>query len=145
MWLSDWFKKGNVEPALQPYRPRILALSLFVIDRLALERLGQLHEWELRFTDSPKDAFRLAGQKDFELILCCHSQPGYPWREVMDRLAERSPRSRILLVSPAKDDFLWCDVVQHGGYDVLTCPLRESDVVQSMNTAILSPVASCLR
>ena len=69
------------------------------------------------------------------MILCDSNQAGFPWREVMERLAGNSPGSRILLVSPANDDFLWRDVFQQGGYGVLSRPMREADVHYAISTA----------
>ena len=133
MLLFDWFKKWNAPCPASEDRLKILAVSLFVTDRLVLARLGELHGCELRFTDSPRAAFSLIAQKHFDLILCNRNQPGYPWREVVSRLADGSPRSRILLVSPVSDEYLWRDLVQYGGYDVLPCPVREHDLLQLMN------------
>ena len=106
-----------VQEAYPPVQPgeqlRILVVCIFLDDRFVLERIGNLYGWRLCFSSSPKDAFRLASQSDFDLILCDRNQPGYPWREVMDGLAASSPRSCIILTSPKKDDYLWWDVLNH--------------------------------
>jgi CheY-like chemotaxis protein len=94
LWPPEWLKKRNTalsESAAK--RLRILAVSICLDDIFLLEYLGDQHGWELKFTDSPQEAFRLASSSDFDLILCNRNQPGYPWREVMDRLAATSPRS----------------------------------------------------
>jgi hypothetical protein len=99
LWLSEWLKKRNsaVSESVAK-RLRILAVSICLDDIFLLEYLGDQHGWELKFTGSPQKAFRLASSSDFDLIPCNRNQPGYPWREVMDRLAACSPRSCILLV-----------------------------------------------
>jgi hypothetical protein len=51
----------------------------------------------------------------------------------MDRLAAGSPESCIFLVSPVKDDYLWCDVLSHGGFDVLIRPFRSEIVARTIN------------
>ena len=138
-----------VQEAYPPVQPgeqlRILVVCIFLDDRFVLERIGNLYGWRLCFSSSPKDAFRLASQSDFDLILCDRNQPGYPWREVMDGLAASSPRSCIILTSPKKDDYLWWDVLNHRGFDVLIRPLREEHVLRMIDTAILflSPAVSC--
>jgi hypothetical protein len=145
LWLSEWLKKRNTavsESAAK--RLRILAVSICLDDIFLLEYLGNQHRWELKFTGSPEEAFRLASSSDFDLILCNRNQRGYPWREVMDRLAATSPRSCILLVSPTNDDYLWWDVLHHRGFDVLIRPLREEIVLRAVDTAIrcVSPIVS---
>ena len=136
MRLSEWLKRRNtVLSASAPKRLKILAVSICLDDIFLLEYLGDQHGWELKFTASPQEAFRLASS-DFDLILCNRNQPGYPWREVMDRLAATSPRSCILLVSPTNDDYLWWDVLHHRGFDVLIRPLREEIVLRAVDTAL---------
>src|SRR5579862_6774422 len=136
VWLLDWVKK-QTEPQPEPEgRLRILGLSILLQDIFVLERLGKRYDWELRFANSPREGFKLAAQSRYEVILCDRNQPGYPWREVVDRLAASSPRSCILLVSPVKDDYLWQDVLQRGGYDVLLRPLREDAALHSIDAAV---------
>jgi CheY-like chemotaxis protein len=144
VWLRDWFKKRNQEHPIRERRLKILALSIFLQDRILLERLGRQYNWELHFTNSPPEAFDWVSQSQFEIILCDRNQPGYPWREVVDRLAKSSPRSCILLISPVNDDYLWSDVLQWGGYDVLRRPLRAEAVLHLVNAAkrFTSPVPS---
>jgi DNA-binding NarL/FixJ family response regulator len=138
VWLPNWLKKRKETPPICEERLRILALSVSLDDRFLLERLRKQHDWEVLFTHSPRHAFSLVSQSHFEVILCDRNQYGYPWREVIDRLAEISPRSFILLVSPVSDDYLWREVLQRGGYDVLGCPLREKAVLQLIDAAVFS-------
>ncbi len=136
MWLSDWFKRQKEAPSTTEHRLRILALSMPSDDRVSLMCLAQQHKWDLRLTQSPRDAFHLASQSHFEIILCDRNQPGFPWREVMDRLTECSPRSCILLVSPVSGDDLWRSVLQHGGYDVLLRPLRKNAALRAIQAVL---------
>lgn len=136
MWLGGWFKKRSQAHPIREARLKTLALSIFLQDRLLLERLGKQHNWELRFTNSPPEAFNWASQIQFEIILCDRNQPGYPWREVMDRLAKSSPRSCILLISPMNDEYLWSEGLQWGGYEVLRRPLRADAVVHLVDAAL---------
>ena len=142
--IFHWLKKRK-HPPRTPSQPRlkILALSIFLEDRFVLERLGKRYGWDLYFTRSVEDGFQHSAQGEFDLILCDRHQPGYPWREVMGRLAAASPRSRILLVSPANDDTLWQEVVRYGGHDILPRPLEESTVLLMILAAdrLLAPLA----
>ena len=136
MWLADWFMKRDEEPPPPEERLKILAVAMSIDDRVSLRWAGEEHNWKIRFTQSPREAFALASQSQFEVILCDRSQPEYPWREVMNRLAVCSPQSCILLVSPVSDDDLWQSVLQHGGYDILIRPLREKTTSQAIQAAL---------
>lgn len=143
MWFKDWLDKKNQPRPAAPEHLKILVLSTAIGERFLLEQLGQQHHWDLCFTESPREGFNLASRSHFDLILCDRDQPGYPWREVMDRLAANAPKSCILLLSPVKDYYLWRDVLQRGGYDVLLRPLREKAVLLSIDAAVhfVSPEA----
>jgi PleD family two-component response regulator len=136
MWLVNWFKKRDEEPAPLEDHVTILAVAMSIDDRVSLGWFADEHNWKIRFTQSPREAFTLASERQFEVILCDRTQPGYPWREVMYRLAACSPQSCILLVSPVSDDDLWQSVLQHGGYDVLIRPLRENITVRTIQAAL---------
>ncbi len=136
-WLSEWLTKRNAAPSVSSARrPRILAVSISLEDIFLLDYLSDLHGWELKFARSRQHGFQLASGGNYDVILCERNQPGYPWREVMDRLAASSPRSCILLVSPTKDDYLWWDVLDHRGFDILIHPLRAEAVLRVIDTAL---------
>jgi DNA-binding response OmpR family regulator len=104
-------------------------------DVFLLERLAKHQAWEVRFTTSSQEGFRLASQSHFELILCDCNQAEYHWRGVIERLAASSPQSCILLVSPVSDDYLRRDVLQQGGHDVLVRPFGEESALHSVQAA----------
>ena len=133
MSLSKWFAKSEIPQPADDRRLRILTVSISREDAYLLEFLEEQEEWEVKSTYSPREAFELTSCGAFDVILCNRNQPGYPWREVMDRLAASSPDSCIFLVSPIKDDYLWCDVLSHGGFDVLIRPFRSESVARTIN------------
>jgi DNA-binding response OmpR family regulator len=130
------FKRRTDCHATPGRRLRVLALSVHIDDRLLLEGLRRRHDWEFRFTCSPELGLQVASQTHYDLILCDRNQPGYPWREVMERLAACSPRSCIVLVSDVSGDYVWGDVLQQGGYDVLVRPISEASVLQAVQAVI---------
>lgn len=134
MKLIRWLKSLRRQQPAAEVRFRILAVAARLDDRFLLERLGKRHHWELRFADAPAEGFSVAARTHFDVILCDSNQPGYPWREVMDRLAASSPESCILLVAPKIHDYVWRDVREQGGYDILLRPLREEAVLRVMES-----------
>lgn len=129
MQLPRWLKKDPPQAA-PPERMRMLAVSVSDPDRAVLSVLADKHGWDLRISNGVET------RGDFEVILCDRDQPGRPWREVLDSLVAGFPGSCVLLVSPVNDDYLWREVVQHGGYDVLTRPLREQAVLHAIQAAL---------
>ena len=140
MWFVEWFKRQDCPVRDARTEPlKVLALSLLLGDRLVLERLGRQHGWDIHCTHS-NAGLRLTTRSDFSVILLDRDQPCHPWREVLERLATVSPGSSILLVSPASDDYVWRDVLHHGGFGIITRPLHSETVLHAIQAAARLPL-----
>jgi len=143
LFFSKWFRgRGNRQPGPEEPPLYIRGVCVGLEDRFLLERLAPENKWKLRFANSPREGFSLAAKQCFDVILCDRNQPGYPWREVLDEFSQTAPRSCILLLSPANDDYLWGEVVQHGGHDIVRRPLREQSALRAIETARLRQFAA---
>ena len=134
MRLLQWFTKRN-EPEPRRNGVRILMLSRSESDCAVVQRVGNEQGWSVRFAASIEEAAPVVAREGFEVILCDRDQAEHPWREVLDRILAACPGARVLLLSPVNDTFLWREVVQRGGYDVLSTPLKEKSVIQIINSA----------
>jgi DNA-binding NtrC family response regulator len=131
MGLRHWFSR-RPEPAARPAALRILMLSRSAEDRAVLSRAAQEQGWSFCCADSiEENAFR----DGFEIILCDRDHDSHPWREVLDQILGQCPDAYVILLSPVYDGYLWREVVEHGGYDVLPTPLTEKSVVHAINSA----------
>jgi hypothetical protein len=66
VWLVDWFKNRDEEPAPPEEQLSILAVAMSIDDRVSLGWIAHEHHWRVRFTQSPREAFALASQYHFE-------------------------------------------------------------------------------
>jgi FixJ family two-component response regulator len=69
------------------------------------------------------------------VVLCDRDLPGKGWRGTVEDLASSPHRACIILVSGVVDTYLWNEVVRTGGFDVLSKPLREDDVIRAVRLA----------
>jgi FixJ family two-component response regulator len=69
------------------------------------------------------------------VILCDRDLPGNGWRATVEDLASSPHRACVILVSAVVDTYLWNEVVRTGGFDVLSKPLREDEVVRAVRLA----------
>jgi FixJ family two-component response regulator len=101
-------------------------------DRRLLAGMCSRNSWRLLFANTNDEA--QAGLDDLkpQVILCDRDLPGKGWRETVNSLASSPHRACIILLSEVVDTYLWEEVVRHGGYDVLSKPLREQDVVRAI-------------
>ena len=65
MWLFDWYKKRRDARQVAEERLRILVLRMPLADLFLLERLAKQRAWEVRFTTSSREGFRLVSQSHF--------------------------------------------------------------------------------
>jgi DNA-binding NtrC family response regulator len=115
---------------------RILAVMPKDPDGHILAQIAARAKWYLEFARSYESARELAARHEFAIILCDRDLPLVAsWREAIPEFASLAPDSRIMLTSPVNDDHLWQEVIQRGGYDVLTKPFKEERVVRSINFA----------
>ena len=66
------------------------------------------------------------------VILYDRDLPGRDWREALPLLAQAGP---VILTSRVNDQYLWEEVIRHGGYDVLAKPLQDDQIVRFVNLA----------
>ncbi len=119
---------------------RVLALVPKDSDRQVLSEIAERSKWHLDFALSYESAVELIRSHKFAVILCDRDlSSAFNWREAVQKLAGLAPGSCVMLTSPVNDDVLWQEVIDRGGYDVLTKPFHEERVVRSVRFACSSP------
>lgn len=116
-------------------KPRILAVMTSEADRLCLRHAAERLAFESAFASSVQESVPLLSTTRFAVIVCDRNLPGLDWQHTLQILSSLSPESCLILVSPVNDEYLWQEVVQRGGYDVLTTPLRDEQVVHTLSQA----------
>ena len=116
-------------------RLRVLAVLPYDGERNTLYELAKRSNWSLDFVPTCEAAVRLLRSRQFEVILCDRDLPGCEWRQAMEALVANSRGACVILTSPVNDDYLWQEVLQRGGYDVLTRPLQEERVLHAVELA----------
>jgi DNA-binding NtrC family response regulator len=112
----------------------VLAVMPDAKDRAALAKIAQQEKWDARFALHMQAAVEILRRVEAPVIICDREFTP-DWREAIRFFGSHSPRSRVILTSPGTDDRLWLEVIEHGGYDVLTRPLHEGRVVQAVRLA----------
>jgi CheY-like chemotaxis protein len=104
-------------------------------DRQLLAGICGRNGWHLLFADTCEEARAALDELKAPVVLCDRDLPGKGWRETVEGLASSPHRTCIILVSGVVDTYLWHEVVRTGGYDVLSKPLREDEVVRAVRLA----------
>jgi DNA-binding NtrC family response regulator len=109
----------------------VIGLAFADKDRSLLAEVCSRKQWNVLFADTFDQARVALDQVTAAVILCDRDLPGGEWRDVVQVLASSPQRTCVILISRVVDDYLWNEVAQRGGYDVLLKPLREEDVVRA--------------
>jgi len=109
----------------------VLVLTTSDSDRELLRQICDGAGWKVDFTGSLAEALgRPAG-----IVLCDRDVSGIDWRSAIRQLANSPHPRRVILASFVVDDYLWDEVIHHGGYDVLPKPFRVPEVVHTIQFA----------
>jgi FixJ family two-component response regulator len=68
-------------------------------------------------------------QEAAQIVLLDHDPD---WRESMKRLIHSHRNACVVLLSNVTDQYLWEEVVQQGGFDILTRPFHKEQVLSTL-------------
>ena len=115
----------------------VFALTSSDSEQIALNEIAANNKWRLRLTRDPRHAIEQLREHASGVILCDRDLVGVDWRKQMGDLRRSAPRSCVILLSGVNDQYLWDEVIRNGGYDVLSKPLQETQVVLAVTGAWL--------
>ncbi len=75
--------------------------------------------WQLERVRSVEQSLHSLDTLPVRLVIYDWTPEGDDWRFAIDRLSARPDRPCILLASRVIDEYLWADLVTHGGFDLI--------------------------
>jgi len=91
--------------------------------------------WKLCVADTLHSAVAQLRKTPVAVVITERILPQGDWKDVLARTRDL-PRPPLLVVTARHaDDYLWAEVLNWGGHDVLVQPLRESEVVRVLQHA----------
>jgi DNA-binding NtrC family response regulator len=126
---------ASPEGRSSPGDPAIIGMVTTDADRRLLAGICTRNGWPLLIANTREEVRTALEKLKAPIILCDRDLPGKGWRETVEDLAASPHRTCILLLSGVVDTYLWHEVVRTGGYDVLSKPLREDEVVRAVRLA----------
>jgi DNA-binding NtrC family response regulator len=93
-----------------------------------------LHEspWELTGISRLEDADAALRAAEVPILLFDRDSPNATWQATMKRFIKLRRSACVVLLSNVSDQYLWEEVVQHGGFDLLTRPFRKEQVLSTL-------------
>ena len=110
-------------------RPRILSVSECQSDHTVLRRIIDDTEWRLTTANSCREAFEKLCSKPPLAIFAESALPDGNWKDILVAIKHLDkPLPALVVTSAFASDRLWSEVLDLGGYDVLTKPLIHQEV-----------------
>ena len=101
-------------------------------DRRDLEAILEGTRWKLTAAGSRAEAEQALGDLDVPIVLCDRDLQGSCWQENVRALATARRGACVILLSNVSDPYLWDEMVQRGGFDVLTRPFEKQAVLSML-------------
>jgi hypothetical protein len=107
-------------------------------DRGCQERLRGLAEfygWDFFLCSNCESAAVVFATENVPIVLCDRDTLDINWREAFEVVVGADRSRCVILCSKADDNTLWQEVVRCGGYDVVRKPIREEQLVRTIQFA----------
>ena len=129
MPMFDTTETASDTLVLPPPQPgRILSVSPFADDHAVLRKIIRDSPWRLTTRKSAAEALPELNRSRFTVIFCEFQLNDGNWKDVLDLTHTMNEVPLLVVTSEFTDERLWAEVLNLGGYDLLTKPLVEDEV-----------------
>ena len=116
----------------------ILSVSAAAEDHIAVQQSLSGIPCRVQTADSCHSAFRKLRYGRISIVVCERDLPDGSWRDVLEPLESSPERPFLIVTSRVADEWLWAEVLNLGGYDVLAKPFNPKEIRHVLETACLA-------
>jgi DNA-binding NtrC family response regulator len=91
--------------------------------------------WEMRRAESCLDALVILHRDPPRVLICEQHLPDGTWRDILAMASAVECPPPVIVTSRLADDYLWAEVLNLGGYDVLAKPFDRQEVRRTVTLA----------
>ncbi len=113
----------------------ILAVSPAEEDHLLLAHVFSHSNWRFDRARTCAEAVEALRSPGVAVVICAAELPDGNWKDLLARLAGERVPPRLIVTSPLAGDDLWAEVLDRGGYDVLSMPFEPPEVMRVVSLA----------
>jgi len=106
----------------------ILAIGDFANDRSLLHDVFHKLGWQLLEARDRRRAMQVLEKQPVEVVLAETELHNWNWKKILSDLRRLAKPPQLIVTSRTADDYLWAEVLNIGGYDVLPQPLERDEV-----------------
>ena len=102
---------------------------------LSVHNAAKRSGWELERARSVEQSLHTLDRFPARLVIYDWTPEDDDWRSAIDRLSTRPEHPCILLASRVIDEYLWAELVTHGGFDVIHRSADPEQVIRAVRFA----------
>lgn len=112
-----------------------LLVGEYETDRLLLHELFREFGWRLHEANGRRQAIDYLQRNPVHVVITESHLPRWDWRHVLSDLRRMQQPPQLIVTSRTADDYLWAEVLNIGGFDVLAQPLEWEEVERVIASA----------
>ncbi len=112
---------------------RLLAVTQDFAELESLRQIAAGAGWKLDSAVSCNEAIAILKADGIPIVIYDRDLPGEDWRPALLAITSLPRPACVFLGSVVADDYLWREVVQYRGFDVLPKPFQRDQVVRAVN------------
>ena len=120
---------------LNDYPVSALLAGRFETDRLLVHEVFSRQGWRLFEAPDRRRALECLGKHPVQVVVAESDIPGWNWKQILSELRRLAPAPQLVVTSRTADDYLWAEVLNVGGFDVLAQPLERDEVARVIASA----------
>ncbi len=115
----------------------VLGISPFEADHNCLRRIFSHSNWKLLISKTCAEAMGVQKRRLIPVVLCERELPDGTWKDILERTSRAANPPSVIVSARLADDHLWAEVLNLGGYNVLSKPFRAVEVFRDVGLAWL--------
>ncbi len=116
---------------------QVLAVSSAEDDIRLLRHIFSHSNWIIHTARGCGEAAELLRRGHIPIVLCDFELADGNWRDMLRALADLPEPTLLIVASRTADEYLWAEVLNLGGYDVLMKPYEPQEVIRVVSLAWL--------
>ncbi|HEY1240331.1 MAG TPA: response regulator [Bryobacteraceae bacterium] len=104
-------------------------------NRLLLHAVFKKQGWRLHEAADRKRALQCLERQPVQVVVADADAAAWSWKRVLEDLQRMTNPPQLVVTSRLADDFLWSEVLNRGGYDVLPEPFQAEEVERVISSA----------
>src|SRR3954454_13236898 len=112
-----------------------VAVGDFKGDGALLNDIFAAAGWQLYVAKDRRHAMQLLERHSIQVVIAESDLPNWNWKKVLNDLRRLAQPPQLVVASRTADDYLWSEVLNLGGYDVLPQPFERDEVERVVASA----------